>query len=402
MSTADELLADHEREAVLRVLAAAAFIVFFQAYLVAPLIPSLAAEFHTTEGAVGTLVPAYLLPYGVFTLIYGPLSDRIGRRAILLATLAAMSAATLLTALAPTFGLLVAARVFAGVASGGIIPISIALLADLFPYQQRGRALGWIFGAIAGGMAFGSTCGALLNPYLGWRVEFAALAAACGLNVLLAYRHRAFLQGRPVDHPPGLTTIVAAYLALLRNRRAVRTFAFIFANSFYNSGVFSWLGLYLARRYHLGDQGIGLALLGYGLPGMLLGPAIGRLADRAGRRSIIPLGLFLSALAGAALVPALPLVAAAAVATVLSLGFDMSHPLLTGIITSVDPARRGQALGLNAFVLFTGFGLGSLGFQALLTPSLGTALAVFAGGEFLLAAAALLAFRSESASHAHG
>ena len=68
-----------KREAVLHVMAAASFLVFFQAYLVAPLIPSLATEFHASPAFLGLLVPAYMLPYGISTLFYGPISDRFGR-----------------------------------------------------------------------------------------------------------------------------------------------------------------------------------------------------------------------------------------------------------------------------------------------------------------------------------
>jgi len=69
----------------------------------------------------------------------------------------------------------------------------------------------------------------------------------------------------------------------------------------FHSGVFTWLGVYLKRRYGLGPVGIGLALLGYGVPGFLFGPLIGRTADRFGRGRLLPIGLALSTLAAAVL-----------------------------------------------------------------------------------------------------
>jgi predicted MFS family arabinose efflux permease len=74
----------------------------------------------------------------------------------------------------------------------------------------------------------------------------------------------------------------------------------------------------------------------------------------------------------------------------------MSHPLLAGIITSLDPSRRGQAMGLNAFALFTGFGLGSVLFQLLLGRGFAVVLGVFAATELLLAILAVRSFRSET------
>jgi len=86
------------------------------------------------------------------------------------------------------------------------------------------------------------------------------------------------------------------------------------------------------------------------------------------------------------------------IATVLSLGYDMSHPLLAGIITSVTSARRGLAMGMNAFVLFTGFGLGALAFEAILEHGFTTALAVFSGVQLVLGLLAIPLFSNEDSA----
>jgi predicted MFS family arabinose efflux permease len=386
-----------DRELVLRLLAAAAFLIFFQSYLVAPLIPALSREFHIAAQVIGLLVPAFLLPYGFSTLVYGPLSDRIGRRPILLVLLALIVIATAGAATARSIGQLMAWRIAGGIVAGGIIPIALALIGDLFPYEQRGRALGWIFGAIAGGAAFGSTCGALLYPLMGWRVVFLAVAVAGVIVLFIAFAHRTLLDSPKLEHPLSINQITGTYIWLLRQRRGGRTYAFIFINGVFHSGVFSWLGYYFSRRFELGEAGIGLALLGYGFPGLLLGPAIGHLADRAGRRTIVPAGMCLAALCALALIPQAPIACAAVAVTFLSLGFDMSHPLLVGIITSLDARRRGAAMGINAFVLFTGFGLGALLFQELLRLGLNNALAIFGIVQLTMGLLAIRIFRDESA-----
>jgi predicted MFS family arabinose efflux permease len=386
------------REAVLRVTSAAAFLIFFQSYLVAPLIPALSKELRASPGFLGMLVPAYMLPYGISTLFYGPVSDRVGRRPVILALLAMMFVTIAGVATAQSAWQLMFWRLLGGVASGGIIPISLALLGDLFPYERRGRAIGWMFGAIAGGMAFGSTLGALLNPLIGWRMEFLVTAGLTAVVLAFAVRYRKFLDGHHVAHPLSAWKIISGYASLAASPRGARGYVYVMLNGMFHAGIFSWLGLYFSRRYHLGDIGIGLALLGYGIPGMLLGPIIGHLADRVGRKKIIPLGLLIGALAAAGLIPRWPLVWPAIVVTILSLGYDMSHPLLAGIITSLNPARRGLAMGMNAFILFTGFGLGSLVFQGLLNYGFPVSLGVFAIAQFILAILSTVLFRDEDAS----
>jgi len=89
-----------------------------------------------------------------------------------------------------------------------------------------------------------------------------------------------------------------------------------------------------------------LALLGYGVPGFLLGPLIGRLADRHGRAWLIPFGVAVGAAAALTLAFPVPLIAVVAAVAVLSLGYDLTQPLLGGIVTDL-PGNRGQAMGFN-------------------------------------------------------
>ncbi|MFC6644659.1 MFS transporter [Granulicella cerasi] len=388
------------REALLRVLSSAAFLVFFQSYLIAPLVPTLAAEFHAPVDVVGLLVPAYLLPYGLSTLFYGPLSDRLGRKPVVLCLLAITVVTTAGVGTAHSIHALLLWRVLGGLATGGVIPIGLALLGDIFPYRERGRPIGWMFGAMAGGMAFGSTLGALLNPLIGWRAEFFITALLAMITLAFAYRFRGSMESPASPHRLHPAEIAKGYFELFRNPRAARGYAFIFFNGLFHSGIFSWLGLYFYQRYRLGDVGIGLALIGYGLPGMLLGPMIGKLADRIGRRRLIPAGILVAAACSALLIPKFPVLVAALAITVLSLGYDMSHPLLAGIITSVNPNRRGLAMGMNAFVLFSGFGSGTLLFSVLMKHGMNVALLAFTCFEALIGVAAVRLFSEEKSTEA--
>jgi predicted MFS family arabinose efflux permease len=182
--------------------------------------------------------------------------------------------------------------------------------------------------------------------------------------------------------------------------RGFRTYGYVFLNSIFHSGVYTWLGLYFARRYGLGEIGIGLALLGYGVPGFVLGPVIGRFADQWGRRRLVPIGLGVAGLAAVALVFNAPLAAAALAVTALSLGYDMTQPMLAGIVTDLcGKERGGQAMGLNVFTLFTGFGIGSLLFGEALRLGFGEALTIFGAMQLVIAIGAIQFFRFETVKY---
>lgn len=380
---------------LLKVLAAATFLIFFQAFMVAPLIPRLSTLFQVPVEVMGLIEPAYLIPYGLATLVYGPLSDRLGRRRIIMGSLSVFILLTALTASAQSAWAMITLRLMTGLGASGVVPIALALIGDLFPFHDRGRALGWLFGAMAGGMGFGSTAGAILEPFISWQGLFLGVAALAAVVLIMLLPYRLLLESRSQGGAPATAgQLLKAIGTLLSSARAARTYSYVLFNGIFHSGIYTWLGLYFARRYGLGEVGIGLALLGYGFPGFLLGPVIGRLADRWGRSQLIPAGLVVGGLSASLLALDLPIALAAVFVTTLSLGYDMTQPLLGGIVTDLSP-KRGLAMGLNVFTLFTGFGLGSLVFGRVLRLGLGEAYLTFGAAALLAGALAIRLFRSE-------
>jgi len=385
--------------AMVSVLTVAAFLIFAQAFMIAPILPRLADVFSTGVGVVGLAVPAYLIPYGLMSLTWGPLADRFGRRPIIQACLAAFVVVTALTAVMPGVGGFIAARVAAGVVASGVVPVGVALIGDVVPYTERGHALGWLFAGMAGGMAVGSTAGALGEPLIGWQGLFIVVAAGSAVTALFT---RTWVPA-PVRRPgrvPG-SAVARGYLALLGNSRGRRTYGYVGLNAILQSGIYTWLGVYLHQRYGLQPVGIGLALLGYGLPGFVFGPAIGRVADRFGRAWLIPAGVAVGAGAAFALAAPIPLAAAAVTVTVLSLSYDLTQPLLAGIVTDL-PAQRGQSVALMAVILFCGFGTGSLVFQAVLVLGFTPALSIFAVVAAVAAGYAVPTFAAERSAQPWG
>jgi predicted MFS family arabinose efflux permease len=379
----------------------AAFLVFVQTFMVAPLIPKLAQALATSVGWIALAIPAYVVPQAIATLGVGPLSDRWGRRRVILAALTAFIALTALSATAQSVEGFIAWRVATGVCAAGIVPISLTLIGDVVPFARRGRAVGWLFGSIAGGTAAGAAIGALLEPLIGWRSLFVAVALLSAAVLGAIITSAALPRIARAAVVASWSAVARGYATLLRSGRARRTYAYVLLNAILQSGVFTWLAVYLHQRFGLDETGIGLVLLGYGVPGLLLGPVIGRLADRFGRARIIPVGIALTGLCALALALPLRLGAVQTAIILLSLGFDLTQPLLAAIATDLK-GPRGQAVALMAFSLFSGFGVGSLIFQGVLTLGFDTALVTFGVAGLLAALLAAVLFSSESpvASHA--
>ncbi len=217
-----------KRERLLRILSGITFLIFFQAYMVAPMIPRLSAALGVSDQKIGLLVPAYLIPYGVSTLFFGLLSDWMGRRRIMFTSLAAFAVLTGLTATSANANQMILWRFLTGLGASGVVPLALALIGTLFPLKERGRPLGWLFGAMAGGMAFGSTFGVILEPVIGWRCVFLAVSA-CGLfALLLLLPYLALLGERSAAKTLTLNAVMTGYHELLSVPRAQRTYFYVF------------------------------------------------------------------------------------------------------------------------------------------------------------------------------
>lgn len=388
-------ISDTRRERLLKMLAAATFVIFFQGDMVAPIIPALSSTFGSSVQTVGLIVPAYLIPYGIATLAYGVLADRIGIHRVMFASLAAFSALTVLTAMAQSIEQLALWRIVTGIGASGVVPLALTLVGRLYPYEQRGRPLGWLFGAMAGGMAFGSPLGAMIVPVIGWQGLFIVVGAAGAGLLLVLLPYRSFIAGQVQSVTGTLRDLLRGYADLLGSPRGQRTYGYVLVNSMFHSGVFTWLGVYFEQKYHLGARRHRSGTSWLWRSGLCV-----RAGDRSGRGSLGPseTDTYRTVpwrLGGGSSVAGFPTVLAPLVAMVLSLGYDMTQPLFGGIVTSLGGKRAGQAMGLNVFTLFVGFGLGSFLFGELLRLSFAVALSLFAGVEFFLALLSLWLFRSE-------
>lgn len=385
-----------KREYLLYVLSAATFIIFFQLYMVAPLLPSLSVFFNVSEQTIGLIVPAYLIPYGISTLFYGLLADKIGTKKVVLSSLFVFVVLTALTSFSQSVPQLITWRLLTGIGASGVVPMALAWTGRSYSYEERGRPLGWIFGAMAGGGAFGASAGVILESYIGWRMLFLGVSILGVLTwtvLWLAFRNLGdvLMEKQKLT----LTKVLNGYKALFSGRRGKIAYTYVLLNGIFHAGVFTWLGLYFEESFGLSGASIGFAIIGYGFPGFILGPFIGKLVDKKGRNKLLPIGLAISALSAIILSFNIPLYVATIAVVLLSLGYDLTQPLLAEIITEIGKERTGQAMSLNVFMLFIGFGLGSYLFGLALQLSLLQALTIFSVVQATLSIMAIALFRGE-------
>ncbi len=120
-------------------LMAAVFMVTAEARVIAPLLPAMALEFRTSTAAVGLLITAYSIPYGLFQLVYGPLADRFSRQRVMGAALGLFALGTLISGFTPNLLVLDVLRFLTGAAAAGVIPVALAYIGDAVPLSTSAR-----------------------------------------------------------------------------------------------------------------------------------------------------------------------------------------------------------------------------------------------------------------------
>src|SRR5262245_15614328 len=154
--------------------------------LVAPLLPLIAQDLRTTSGHAGIIVTTYSLAAAAFALVVGPLSDRVGRKKVLLSGLTLFTIASFLTYHVSSFNALVILRALTGSAAGTLSTCALSFAVDYYPYEQRGRAMGVLSMGYFVAFVIGVPAGALAASQWGWRWVFGCLSAGAAAMIVVA------------------------------------------------------------------------------------------------------------------------------------------------------------------------------------------------------------------------
>lgn len=142
--------------------------------------------------------------------------------------------------------------------------------------------------------AFGASTGLLISSVIGWQWLFVGGIFGLVIFILIMVKQKTIFGDGSVEERTK-DNILLSFRSILSTGRAKSTYFYVLFNGMFYSGIFTWLGYFFYTNYGLNQFHIGLALLGYGIPGLLFGPLLDKLADHYGRNKIIPIGLSLGA-----------------------------------------------------------------------------------------------------------
>lgn len=319
------------------------------------LLPQIAADFGVTVGVAAIVITAYAATHGSMQFVSGPVADRFGKYRTVALACALSSVTVALCGLASSLGNLTLARLASGATAAWILPIGLAYIGDVVPYDRRQQVLGQFLAGQVLGQMFGQAAGGIVGDYFGWRMMFFLLAGMLALAALACGHQLATNPATGDDRGKAASGgLIASYKAVLTNRWAVFLMVMGGLEGALFQGIFPYVSADLHLRFGLSFSAIGVVIGIFAAGGLLYAATVRPLMRRLGQTGIARIGGMLMGLAFLVLMIE-PVWYFAPLATLtVGFGFFMLHNTLQTEATQMAPAARGTGVALFASVYFLG------------------------------------------------
>jgi predicted MFS family arabinose efflux permease len=330
-----------------------------------PLGPQLTELFGISAGEFGFLVSAYTFAAGISGLLAATYIDRFGRKRMMLTLYPLFGAAALACSFAPTFAWLMLARVASGFFGGVLMALSQTIVAEVIPFERRGRAMGVVMTSFSVATVAGVPLALFLASHFNWHAPFLAIALMVSLCVLGAAKTLPSLKGHLTAHPIGdsAPSMLANLRLVLVDPNHLRAYAMSSSMVFAGFAVIPYITLYLQGNAGFKPAQIPYVYLTGGICTLISARFIGHWSDRAGkayafRRLALLMPLPLLAMTLSADLPMVGVLLVSCMLFVVMSGRMIPGMALIG--AAADPRRRGSFMTLNSAVQSLAMGLAAL------------------------------------------
>ena len=326
-----------------------------------PLGPQFTALFGISNAQFGLLVSAYTLSAGLSGLMAATYIDRFSRKRLLLTMYTLFGLATLACGLAPDYAWLMVARVAAGLFGGVLSALSQTIVADVIPFERRGRAMSVVMTSFSVSTVAGVPLGLFLAAHLSWHAPFFGIAALVGLLSWGAWQTLPRLDAHL--HHPERVSVWRGIGQVLVEVNHLKAFGVSGLMMFAGFTVIPYITIYLQSNAGMQTAEVPWIYLCGGVATLLSARYFGRLTDRMGKVRVFQrLALAVTVpLMATTLSQGLPLWGLLAISTLL---FTMMSgrmiPGMAMISSAVEPRLRGTFMTLNSAVQSASMGLAAL------------------------------------------
>ena len=326
-----------------------------------PLGPQFTALFGISNAQFGLLVSAYTLSAGLSGLMAATYIDRFSRKQLLLTMYTLFGLATLACGLAPDYFWLMAARIAAGLFGGVLSALAQTIVADVIPFERRGRAMSVVMTSFSVSTVAGVPLGLFLAAHFNWHAPFFGIALLVGLLAWGAWQTLPRLDAHL--HHPERVNVWRGIGQVLAEPNHLKAFGVSGLMMFASFTVIPYITIYLQSNAGMQTDEVPWVYLCGGLTTLLTARFFGRLTDRVGKVKVfqrLALAVTLPLMA-TTLSQGLPLWGLLLISTCLfAMMSGRMIPGMAMISSSVEPRLRGTFMTLNSAVQSASMGLAAL------------------------------------------
>jgi predicted MFS family arabinose efflux permease len=322
-----------------------------------PLGPQFTQLFRISDAQFGLMVSAYTFAAGASGLLASFYIDRFSRKRLLLVLYVLFGLATIACGLAPTYESLMAARIAAGTFGGVLSALSQTIVADVIPFERRGRAMAIVMSSFSAATVAGVPLSLFLAAHLSWHAPFFAIGIVCGLLALMAWRtlppladHVLQTHASPVDN----------ILKVLADANHQKAFVFSGLLMFAGFTVIPYITIYYTTNGDMTAQQIPYIYLCGGAATLLTARLVGRLTDRLGKPQMFRRVALITIVPLILITQSAPWGLWGILAVSTAFFICMSSRMIPGmaiIASAGNPALRGTFMALNSSVQSAAMGM---------------------------------------------
>lgn len=322
-------------------------------YAAAPLLNNIALDLHLTLSEAAMSVTAYMLSFGLFTLVFGPLSDRFGKIHVFIFASFGTSIFSILGATAFNLPSLVFFRAMNGIFGAGIFPIALALVGDAFDVQHRQSAIGKTMGMAFLGAATATVIGGTLAYFGSWRLVY--LVYGFG-ELILAITMTRILKQKTL--PAKKVNSLAGYHKVLSNPRFMGITLLIFLEGFSVFGSFTYSGVLIQQATMYPLILVGLILSVFGI-GTVIGGRFATIISQKTKNAFLVIVAVIGSCSLYILSTNLHIVLTIVGLFGFGAAFIMLQSTLITTLMEMHPEVKGAVMSLSGFNLFLGGACGT-------------------------------------------
>lgn len=328
-----------------------------------PVVPLIADGLVVQVGTAALLSTAFALPYALIQPVLGALGDMMSKTRLMMISLTVLVLSAAVSATAPDFTVLMLSRVAAGIASGGIFPISLAYAGDRIPVAKRQVAISRLLAATMTGNLMGASLAGIVGDLAGWRAVFIVtglLGLIVTITALVGFRKV------PKESPAGfdLATIGPNYRAIFANPHAKYCFGAVFIEALVVFGIFPYMAAILLEAGETRASIAGFVLAGFGVGAVFYAMLVRFLLHWLGERWMMLGGGLIMATFLLMLTLRLPWPFEFANFLMLGFGFYWLHGIIQVYATELAPQARSSAMALHSMAFFLGQAAGPVAYGA--------------------------------------